>query len=412
MTKGFILKADQLVAGDGSPPVKNPTVLIEKSKIKAITSFSEIEAIAQDYQIIDLPNTTLLPGLIDCHVHLNFPADGSPILDINNQSDPMLSAISMNNARKALEAGITSLRDCGGRQTLNLELRNAIEMYNMALPRLISCGPPITLTGGHCWFFGAEAEGADNLRRKVRELIKQGVDFIKVMAAGGGTPSTLAWQPTYTQEELNTIVEEAHKHDLKTSAHCLNAESTLQAVKAGFDQIEHAGFLIDANGNQNYDPKVAEALVRAQVKVCPTLAVGRYVIKYLEAFETPTQQDKKLLERWYKMLEKNVANLAHLIKEGVNLVAGTDAGWRWTPFNSLVDELELMSEAGLSNYAAVESATSVAATSLGMSEHIGTLKPNMNADIVAIQGDPIQDLASLRKVKLVMKGGEIACYKV
>ena len=409
MSMGTILLADRLISGGGDAVLEQAAVVIEHGQIQVITTWAEAEAIkrGQQHHVISLPDSTLLPGLIDCHVHLNFPADGSPILDIKEQSDTTLSAISMNNARIALEAGMTSLRDCGGRQTLNIDLRDAVETYDMALPRLVSCGPPITITGGHCWFFGGEAEGVTGLRRKVRELIKQDVDFIKVMAAGGGTPKTLSWQPTFSQEELNAIVEEAHLHDLKASAHCLNREATLRAVRAGFDHIEHAGFLVDKWGNQRYEREVAKAVIEAQVIVCPTLAVGRYVVKHLEGREDSSAEDARQLERWHQMLEQNVTQLAHMLKDGLRVVAGTDAGWRWTPFDALVDELDLMVEAGMSNAAVIEAATSKAAVALDLADKVGKLAPGMTADIIAVKGNPLEELAALRRVNMVMKVGRL-----
>ena len=407
MKTGTILQADRLIPGDGGAVVEQPAIIIEHGRIRTITTQAEAEALRQGHHVVSLPGSTLLPGLIDCHVHLNLPADGSPVLDIEEQSDTTLSALSMNNAHIALEAGVTSLRDCGGRRKINVDLRNAIENYGMAAPGLVVCGPPITITGGHCWFFGGEAEGVAGVRRKVRELIKQDVNFIKVMAAGGGTPNTLSWQPAFSQEELNAIVEEAHLHDLKASAHCLNREATLRAVRAGFDQIEHAGFLLDRHGNQQYEPEVAEALIEAQVVVCPTLAVGLYVLKYLEEREELSTEEVHQLERWRGMLTQNVAHLAQMLGDGLRVVAGTDAGWRWTPFDALVNELELMAEAGMSNAAVIEAATSKAAAALGLADSVGRLTTDMVADIIAVRGNPLKELATLRQVNMVMKAGQL-----
>ena len=227
------------------------------------------------------------------------------------------------------------------------------------------------------------------------------------MAAGGGTPNTLSWQPAFSQEELNAIVEEAHLHDLKASAHCLNREATLRAVRAGFDQIEHAGFLLDRHGNQQYEPEVAEALIEARVVVCPTLAVGRYVLKYLEEREELSTEEVHQLERWREMLAQNVAHLAQMLEDGLRVVAGTDAGWRWTPFDALVSELELMAEAGMSNAAVIEAATSKAAAALGLADSVGRLTTDMVADIIAVRGNPLKELATLRQVNMVMKAGQL-----
>jgi imidazolonepropionase-like amidohydrolase len=261
----------------------------------------------------------------------------------------------------------------------------------------------VTVTGGHCWFFGGEADGVEGVRLRVRALIKGGAHYLKVMASGGGTPRTVSSEPSFTQEELDAIVFEAHLHGLVAAAHCLCAESTRRAVRAGFDVIEHANFLIDGAGRMRFEPDVADALAAAGTVVCPTLAVARVTLEQLQARPDAPAAD---VERWERMLALNLDNRRQVLAAGVRLMAGTDAGWRSTPFDALPMELELMAAAGLSNADALTSATTTAPDVFGL-EGLGRVVPGAIADLVAVAGDPMADLAALRSVRLATKDGRV-----
>jgi len=171
---------------------------------------------------------------------------------------------------RALEAGITTVRDVGGARSTVFDLRRALQLGHGHGARILACGQPITITGGHTWYFGGEADGEDALRRKVREMAKLGADFIKVMASGGGTVNTMSWLPSYSRAELTALADEAHRMGRKITAHCLCADATEWVVDAGFDGIEHGGFLVNAAGRQEYVPAVADKVARAGVPVTST----------------------------------------------------------------------------------------------------------------------------------------------
>jgi len=399
-----IIRPGRLLPGDGAPVVERPTVVVEGSRIAHIAREPLPALLGERGRTIDLPGATLLPGLIDAHVHLHLPGDGSPILDVRHDSDAALGARTIHNAGLALRAGITTVRDCGGRGTLAVEVGAQVERCGYDVARIVSAGPPVTVSGGHCWFFGGEADGVEGVRVRVRRLIKEGVHYVKVMASGGGTPRTVSWRPAFTQEELDAIVAEAHLHGLVAAAHCLCAESTRRAVLAGFDVVEHAGFLLDGSGHQRFEEDVADKLAAAGTVVCPTLAVGRFTLAQLRQQDDTVQSD---VDRWTRMLTSNVENFAGLLRAGVRVMAGTDAGWRSTPFAALADELELMADAGLSNADALASATTTAADVLGLTG-LGRIVPGAIADLVAVDGDPLVDLAALRAVRWVMKNGCVA----
>jgi imidazolonepropionase-like amidohydrolase len=402
-----IMKAKWLIDGSGNAPMANPAVLVEGAKITGVFQGDVPTGVAPaDAQVLEYPEATLLPGLMDCHVHLNLPGDGSDFMTFAKEPDGVLVATSAHNARTALQAGITALRDCGGKGTTTFELRRALTMGYGEGAHLVLCGQPITITSGHCWFFGGEADGVDGVRRKVREMVKLGADYIKVMATGGGTPGSMSWVPSFRKEEIFALADEAHRLERKIGVHCLCAESIEYATEAGVDQIEHAGFLMDAAGNQQFRPDVAEKLARSGAVVTGTLAVGRYVVNTMLAKEQRTVAEQALLDRWQLMLEQNVAQFNGLVKAGVKFVAGTDAGWRFTPFDSLVDEMELMHEGGLSANEVIVAATSRAAEALGLDQKAGVVRAGLAADIIAVQGNPLESLGALRRVRMVMQGGK------
>jgi imidazolonepropionase-like amidohydrolase len=239
-------------------------------------------------------------------------------------------------------------------------------------------------------------------------MVKLGADFIKVMGTGGGTPGTMSWLPAYRREEIEAVTDEAHRLGRKISIHCLCAEAIEYAADAGVDQIEHAGFIVDAAGTQRFVPAAADAIARSGALVTGTLAVGGYVVRTMLAKDHRTREEQELLDRWQIMLEDNLRQFAGLLRAGVQFVAGTDAGWRLTPFDALVDEMQLMHEGGLSAAEAIVAATSRAAQSLDSESEVGTLRAGLNADIIAVNGNPSEDLRALKQIRMVMQAGELA----
>jgi len=405
----MIIRAARLIDGSGGPPLDDPVIVVRDGRIAGVFQGDVPEGWDDVTQAtyLDHPGATVLPGLIDCHVHLNLPGDGTPFPVAVEESDGVLVAISIRNAHKALRSGITTLRDCGGRGATTFQVRRAIELGYASGPRLVLCGQPITITGGHCWYFGGEADGTEDLRHKVRELAKMGADFIKVMGSGGGTPGTMSWQPSYSREELTALTDEAHQLLRKISVHCLCGEAIMRASTVGVDHIEHAWFICDEAGHQRYMPEAAEALARSGARVSATLSVGYHVIKALTALEHRTRVDQANLDRWHGMLEDNLTHFRALVEAGVHFVAGTDAGWGYSPFPALVDEIELMHQGGLSAMEAIVAATSRAAQALAIDGTTGTIRDGLAADLIVVDGDPLAHVRALDTVSLVMKNGTI-----
>jgi imidazolonepropionase-like amidohydrolase len=403
-----VIKAKTLINGSGAPALSDPAILVRDATIAGVFQGAIPDGLAApDAHVLELPDCTLLPGLIDCHVHLNLPGDGTSFVDSVREPDGVLVATAAHNVRTALEAGITTLRDTGGRGSTTFALRRTLQLGYGSGSRLVLCGQPITITGGHTWYFGGEADGVDGVRHKAREMVKLGADFIKVMGSGGGTPGTMSWLPAFRREEIQAVTDEAHYLGRKISIHCLCAESIQFAADAGVDQIEHAGFIIDAAGTQRFVPAAADAIARSGALVTATLAVGGYVVSTVSAKTQRTPAEQHDLDRWHIMLEDNLRQFAGLLTAGVQFVAGTDAGWRVTPFDALPDEMQLMHEGGLSSSEAIVAATSRAARSLGIESEVGTVKEGFKADIIAVTGNPLDDLLVLKNPHMVMQAGNL-----
>ncbi len=400
-----VIHADRLLDGTGAAPITDAVLVVEAGKIKAVFSGKAPDgAVPADAEQLHFSGCTLLPGLIDTHVHLNLPGDGTTLEVCVRESDGTLVATSTLCATRALAAGITTVRDVGGARRTVFDTRRAFEMGHGHGARILACGQPITITGGHTWYFGGEADGVDGVRLKVREMAKLGADFIKVMATGGGTLNTQSWLPSYSQAELTALADEAHRLGRKITAHCLCAQATEWVIDAGFDGIEHAGFLVNREGRQEFVAATAEKAARAGIPCTSTLAVGGFMLKALRAMEHP---DPIVLDRWLRMFDDNLSQFRRMHEAGVTWVAGTDAGWRFTTIEGLPLELELMHQGGMPALEAITAGTGLAARVLGVEDTVGTLKPGMIADVIVVAGNPLDDLSRLADVRLVMQGGEV-----
>jgi imidazolonepropionase-like amidohydrolase len=324
-----------------------------------------------------------------------------------HQRDGVLVARAAFAAEAALAAGITTIRDCGARGDTTFALRQALELGYGKAPRLLLCGQPITITGGHCWYLGGEVDGGDALRRKVRQLVKRGADFIKVIGSGGGTPNTKSWRASFRQDEFVALVEEAHHLGRRITVHCSCSEAMEFAINAKADQIEHAHFMVAADGRQEYAPAVVDRLAEAGIAITPTLAVGEYAIRAMHDRSVRTPEEQAFLDRRESMLETSLVQLGRMYEAGVKVVAGTDAGWLFTPFDALADELVLMQRAGMAASDVLVAATSGAAAAIGIADTVGAIREGFDADLIAVEGEPLADLSALRRLRLVMQRGSV-----
>lgn len=405
MDQGTLYRASWLVDGTGAAGGPGG-VLVRGGRIaEVLRGEAALRRTPPGARVVDLEGRTLLPGLIDAHVHLCLPGDGTPFPQTVAEPRGVIAAIALRNAGVALRAGITTLRDCGGFPDVLYALRRAVALGYAQGPRLVLAGWPLTITGGHCHYFGGEADGPDRLRTRVREAIKDGADYIKAMGTGGGTPGTRSWRPSFSAEEVAALVDEAHRFGRRAALHCLCAEALQYAVEARADEIQHAWFMTGPDDPQRFDPAVAGAIADAGIPVCPTLSVGRHLIQAVAAMPAPSADDQEALRRWER-LEAEVLEIASALRtRGVRFVAGSDAGWRFSPFDALLTDLELMVESGCLPLEAIHAATGAAAEALAVGEETGTLRPGLAADLIAVWGRPDQDVRALRRLDRVILGG-------
>jgi imidazolonepropionase-like amidohydrolase len=381
----------------------NQAIVIEGDKITQVVPSSEVKAAAGD-NLIDLPDATLLPGLIDMHTHLTFDLNslGYQGLAISTAREALHGA---RNARRTLEAGFTTVRNVGAKDYADIALRDAINDGDVIGPRMVASGPALGITGGHCddnllppafhHQGDGVADGVEAVQHKVREVIKYGADVIKICATGGvlskgDDPNT----SQFTLEEMKAIVADAHRLGRKVAAHAHGAEGVRWASEAGVDSIEH-GHLMD-------DAAIA-TLKKNGTYLVPTVFLGEYMEQHLDKSDVPEYSKQKMRD----VIAAMRINIGKAFAAGVKVAFGTDAAVY--PHGLNAGEFHVYVKLGMTPLAAIQTATINAADLLGSRYLVGTLEPGKWADVVAVDGDPTKDVTTLEHVKFVMKGG--AVYK-
>ncbi|MXW68845.1 MAG: amidohydrolase family protein [Acidimicrobiia bacterium] len=405
-----VIRAKALLDGTGAPPVPNAVVVVEGSRILAAGPEEAVAAPrGPDVRELDYPDAYLLPGLIDAHTHLMFGAGEATYEEvIERDTDEIMLLRAARNAHIHLNAGVTTLRDCGARNQVTFDLRRGVDQGLSLAPRLLLSGRPVTVTGGHFWWCNGEADGVQGVRKAVRRLVEDGADFIKIMASGGGTAGTDNRRPSFSVEELRAIVDEAHNQGVPTTAHCIATQSIANALDAGVDSIEHATF-IEPDGSYRFNPHLAERIADQGVRVSPTVQTGyrrrEKLLAMREEGHALTPMDKSRLEDLQIKCERQVEFLGRLWSEwGITIVAGTDA---ISSFGDYCLGLELQVEAGMSTAEVIRSATGVAAQAVGLDHLVGTLEPGKEADLIVVDQDPLADIRALRSMRMVMQRGGI-----
>ncbi|MDE0233114.1 MAG: amidohydrolase family protein [bacterium] len=405
-----VIRAKALIDGTGAPPVQNAVVVVEGSRISAAGSEEAVEAPrGPDVRELDYPEGYLLPGLIDAHTHLMFGAGEATYEEvIERDSDEIMLLRAARNAHIHLNAGVTTLRDCGARNQVTFDLRRGVDQGLALAPRLLLSGRPVTVTKGHFWWCNGEADGVKGVRKAVRRLVEDGADFIKIMASGGGTAGTDNRRPSFSVDELRAIVDEAHNQGVPTTAHCIATQSIANALDAGVDSIEHATF-IEPDGSYVFNPRIAERIASQGVRVSPTVQTGyrrrEKLLAMREEGHALTPEDRIRLEDLQIKCERQVEFLGRLWSEwGITIVAGTDA---ISSFGDYCLGLELQVQAGMSTAEVIRSATGVAAQAVGLDHLVGTLEPGKEADLIVVDRDPLADIRALRSMRMVMQRGGV-----
>jgi len=405
-----ILRPELLIDGTGTPPRKEVIVAVEGTKILFVGSEGEFEPPSgRDVRHMDLAGKTILPGLVDDHVHLALGTSGG-YEAMMKDSDGIQLVTGIVNAGQALRAGITTIKDCGARNRISFDLRDAQTRGLILGPRMLVSGRPLCITGGHFHFCNDnECDGPWEVRKKARQMLKEGVDFIKLMASGGGTKGTDNKRPSFEEEEIRAAVEEAEKFGKTVSAHCEAYESVGRAARGGVHIIQHAGF-IRPDGTRGFDEEAVRTMVEKGLYYDPTLQTGSFLMDMLREKKTlgePLSEKEKeqLANAEYKIRQKS-ESLLKMVKMGVKLVAGSD-GIGLGNCTRLVRTLELMVEAGITPLEAIVSATGRAAEAVKMNHVFGILAEGRQADIIAVNSDPTRNISVLRSPVMVMQAGKL-----
>ena len=382
--------------------LRNQVLDIEGGVIVSIGPADEGSS-AGGAEVVDLRDMTVMPGLIDAHTHLLSDADDQGFRGLK-VSLPAATLDGVKNARITLEAGFTTVRIVGAPGYADVALRDAIAAGEHVGPRLVVAGPPIGITGGHCsdnnllpFEYGVTgmgvADGPWAIRRMVRQHVKFGVDLIKTCSTGGVlSKGTHLGSTQYTLEELTALVEEAHAHGRKVAVHAHGSAGIENAIRAGADSIEHASFLTDE-------------LIELARSRGTTLVMDIYVTEHIlsEGERNGMLEESLAKEREVGSIQRESFTRAH--RAGVKLVFGTDSAVY--PHGDNARQLSRMVQFGMSPIEAIRSATIDAAALLGVDDVTGRLAVGLSADLIAVTGNPLEDLKLLEDVQFVMKGGEV-----
>jgi len=397
--KRVIVRAAKVLDVKTGRTLSNQAIVIEADQIVSIGADAKPGA---GDRVIEISNATVLPGLIDAHTHLT----GDP-RQIGYQalgiSVPRATLTGARNARVTLEAGFTTVRNVGAEAYSDVALRDAINDGDIPGPRMLVSGPALGITGGHCdenllpyeFHYTGEgvADGVEGVQRKTREVIKYGADLIKICATGGVLSHGDNPQASqYTLEEMRAIVADAHRLGRKVAAHAHGAQGILWASQAGVDSIEHGSYIDDA--------AIAE-IKKNGTYLVPTLYLADWFLANAEQLHVPAE----FIAKGRDAMGAARKNIGRAFTSGVKVGFGTDAAVY--PHGLNAHEFAVMVKLGLTPLQAIQAATVNDADLLGWSDKIGTIEPGKWADLIAVDGDPLQDVTTLERVKFVMKGGAV-----
>ena len=403
-TRRVAIKAGKLIDGRGGAPIANAVILIENDKITAV---GQGLVIPRDAQVIDMSRSTVLPGFIDAHTHVT----GQPTdyyEDIFRRSPIDVAILSHLYAKRTLDAGFTTIRDVGSAEFMDVALRKAIDRGDIQGPRIFAATLAIGATGGHADMsgfspyirmggFSGVADGAAEIRKLIRLEVKNGADVIKLVAGAGVlSEEESVGAPQFSQEEMNVVVEEAAMWGRRVAAHAHGAEAIKRAIRAGVASVEHASLIDD------------EGIALAKAKGT-WLVMDIYNDDWIMAEYKKLGYPQKILDKEAKIGKLQRENFRKALMAGVKMAYGTDAGVY--PHGMNGKQFAKMVEWGMTPMQAIVAATTSAADLLGWSDKVGSVQVGHFADIVAVDGDPLLNIALLEKPSLVMKGGVVIVRK-
>lgn len=400
-SKVLVLKADHMLDVENGKLINEPIVILENNMIIEVGVAGNV-AIPDDAEVMDLKGQTLLPGLMDMHVHLNGDADSHGYKSLAH-SIPRSTIFGVKNARKTLMAGFTTARSLGAPGYSDVALRDGINSGDIAGPRLFVSGPALGITGGHCdnnllpFDYHVTAEGVANgpwaVREKVRQNVKYGADLIKYCATGGVlSKGTKVGAQQYSQEEMNAIVAEAKLVGITVAAHAHGTAGIKSAIKAGVTSVEHASFL-------------DKEAIKLAKKYGTYLSMDIYTTEYILGEGEAAGILQESLDKERIVGGKQRESFSNAVKAGVKMVFGSDAGVY--PHGDNGKQFSRMVKFGMTPMQAIQAATINPATMLMKQQTIGSISVGKYADIISVEGNPLQDISVLENVQTVIKDGVI-----
>lgn len=410
MTKKSIFKAKRVANEDVSGWLEDHAVVVEDGVITTVEPADNVSASGDSYEVHDLGDVSLLPGLVDAHCHMHCSATHDAQALAMSESDQQLTIRATNNMRKAVLAGTTTIRDIGSRNEVAFAVRQMIQTGHVPGPRLLLAGSPITITAGHCWFFGTEADTEDQVRTAVRAQVKLGANVIKMMATGGMfTPTANPRTAQYSVAVLKAAVEEAHRMNVPIVTHTLSAQGTRNVVDAGVDHLIHARWYdSDPTKGLDYTHDTVKKMVDQGQWVDPTLGHA------LLGQEAKARGEKGPMDpHWavsFKLVEEeeHIGTLTKMHDAGVRFTTGLDMGMTYgTHDRSAANAWAFVEKLGWSNWKAINAATAGTAEALGLLNEIGSLQTGKTADMAAFSGDPATSIRNLDRASTVVQSGSI-----
>lgn len=392
-----IYRIGLLIDGQGGKPLSNAALWVENGTIKEVISAGE--GLPEGIEVVDLAEYTVIPGLIDMHMHVDYWHSQPNVAEFA-EGPGLVASLAVRNIRSTLEKGVTTLRDVSS--TFGLQMRRAVELGFIPGSRIFSAGNGICMTGGHGYDTQGvvQADGPEEIRKAVRKQIRDGADLIKILT------SHRSETPQYRQEELDAGVDEAHRLGYRVACHAAIMPAAKMAVLAGVDTLEHGTHLTD---------EVRELMAERGTYLVPTMiayhsmgeAARSVMANPLNSGDYNRTQLARHADWWIKTDEMLESQFRKAVAAGLKITTGTDIVIPAVEFASLHTELELMVKFGYSEMKTICAATRVAAEALGKSTDLGMLTKGKIADFVAVKGNPLEDISTLRNVRLVVKDGRV-----
>jgi imidazolonepropionase-like amidohydrolase len=382
---------------DGVNPDPRPhsSVLIEGNVIRSVR-LSNLVGGDDVAQVIDLDGAFLMPGLIDMHVHLVWSGSADPVAVVDAEGQQLTTVRAVANNRAELKGGVTTVCDLGGNWDIPIALARAVERGYFQGSRVVAAGQTVIITGGHDGFWGIPSDGPAAVVHTVRRQVSLGAGVLKVSATGGAygrAEGEEVGQSELTYEELAAAVNESHRFGLRVAAHALGAEGIGNAVGAGIDILHHGNFL---------NEELVREMKKRDTFFCPTLLTYRTLAEGASG-GIPDYAVQKA----QRTVQAHRESFRMAVEGGIPIVAGTDAGSPGMPHPVIVPELQLMEAYGMPVQQVLRAATSVAAKALGQGDRFGTIEPGKCADLLLLEGNPLEDLANLNRIRYVIRSGRL-----